>query len=359
MSSILPKLNERIINLTPYVPGEQPRERGFIKLNTNENPYPPSPRVIEALKTTLREKVRLYPDPESLEVRRTAGRRWGLKPEQIFVGNGSDEVLRLIFQCYLCTEDSVGSIYPTYILYDTLANLFGAKIVFYEINPDLSLPENFMRRLPHKIICIANPNPPYGTPYDIEQIAAICRKNPASIVLVDEAYIDFAKNNALSLLNEFKNIIITRSFSKSYGMAGLRIGFALAQPEIIASLYKAKDSYNVNALAQVAAIAALKDNNYYRRNIEKIIAGRGWLTDKLKKLGLSVFPSEANFIFAQWHSNARWIYEELKRRKILVRFFNHPRLANGLRISIGTMKENKILVSALKEILKYEKKSIK
>ncbi|MCX7766830.1 MAG: histidinol-phosphate transaminase [Candidatus Sumerlaeia bacterium] len=359
MSNIFPKLNERIINLTPYVPGEQPREQGFIKLNTNENPYPPSPTVIKALKRVLREKVRLYPDPESLEVRRIAGQRWGLAPEQIFVGNGSDEVLRLIFQCYLCAGDSVGSIYPTYILYETLANLFGAKTVFYELNPDLSLPEQFTRRLPHKIICIANPNPPYGTLYEIEQIADICRKNPASIVLIDEAYIDFAKNNALSLLDEFKNIIITRSFSKSYGMAGLRIGFALAQPEIIANFYKAKDSYNVNALAQVAAITALKDNNYYRHNIQKILAGRRWLTDRLNKLGFSIPPSEANFIFAQWHGNARWIYEELKKRKILVRFFNHPRLANGLRISIGTMKENKILVSALKEILKYEKKKSK
>lgn len=356
---MIPEVNEIIKKLNPYIPGEQPKGGGFIKLNTNENPYPPSPAVIKAIKEAMSEKLRLYPDPEFRELRRVAARRWRLSPAQIFVGNGSDEVLRLIFQCYLSRGDSIGSIFPTYILYETLANLFGAEIVFYELNADLSLPAKFFSSLPHKIICISNPNPPFGTLYEIEEITAVCRVNPESIIIVDEAYVDFAQKNALELLRKFNNVVITRSFSKSHGLAGLRIGFAIAQPEVIANLFKAKDSYNVNALAQRAAIAALNDSHYYHKQIRKIIAERERLTAELKKIGFEVLPSEANFIFARWRNDARWLYEGLKKQKILVRYFDHPRLASGLRISIGKQSENRTLIAKLKELIKNEKQKKK
>ncbi|MCD6384633.1 histidinol-phosphate transaminase [Candidatus Sumerlaeota bacterium] len=354
---ILP--NENIRLLRPYEPGEQPQIAGFIKLNTNENPYPPSPAVLRALKQSIKDRLRIYPDPQFRQLRSITAQRWRVSAEHIFVSNGSDEVLRLIFQCYLSPGDSVAGLFPTYTLYETLAQLFGATMHYYELDDDLRIPEALFKRVPHKIICLSNPNPPFGTFYDTELIALICRANPDSIIIVDEAYVDFAPKHALALVKLFDNIIVTRSFSKSFGLAGLRIGFGIAQPHIVEYLYKIKDSYNVNVMAQIAAIAALQDIRYYRQIIQNIIASRSHLIKELTKLGFNIPPSSANFFFARWCENARWIYEALKRKKILVRYFDHPRLADGLRISVGKENENKKLITALKEIVKNEKKSTK
>lgn len=354
---ILP--NKNIHLLRPYVPGEQPQFPGFIKLNTNENPYPPSPQVLKALRESLKDRIRIYPDPQFKQLRRIAAQRWRVSAGHIFVGNGSDEVLRLIFQCYLSPGESVGALFPTYTLYETLAELFGGKIHYYELGENLLIPEELFKRVPHKIICLSNPNPPFGTFYDIDLLALICRANPESIIIIDEAYVDFANKNALSLVKLFDNVVITRSFSKSFGLAGLRIGLGIASPQIVEYLYKIKDSYNVNVMAQVAAVAALKDIRYYRQLIQKIKVSRSYLIKELTELGFKVPASSANFIFARWNGNARWIYEALKRRKILVRYFDHPKLADGLRISVGKENENKKLINALKEIVKNEKASSK
>jgi histidinol-phosphate aminotransferase len=247
--------------------------------------------------------------------------------------------------------ETVAALFPTYTLYETLAELFNAKIVYYTLDDDLKIPPALLKKNDHRIICLPNPNPPYGTLYDIELIEEICRNNPDSLVIVDEAYVDFAPFNALPLLERVDNAFITRSFSKSYGMAGLRVGIGLGSPEIVATLDKVKDSYNVNYIAQTAAATALADNDYYEEIIGKIITSREYLTNDLEKLGFEVTPSAANFVFARWKDNARFIYDGLKSRKILVRYFNHPSLSNGLRISIGTEDENSALIAALKEIM--------
>ena len=347
------KPNTHIRTLQQYIPGEQPQTRDFIKLNTNENPYPASPHVVKSLADAIRhERIRLYPDPLCKNLRKAAGRRWRVPADAIFVSNGSDEALRLLFQAYLEPGDSVAALFPTYTLYETYAQLFGAEIIYYNLKSDLALPKHFFKRMKHKIICIANPNPPYGTFYDIDEVAGIIKANRSSLVIVDEAYVDFAPGNALSIIKYFDNVIVTRSFSKSYGMAGLRIGFGISAPPIIETLYKSKDSYNVNFAAQVAATAAFEDYSYYKQNMRKLIASRTGLSRELKKLGFSVPESAANFIFARWKSNAQFLYAELKKRKILVRYFSNPVLADGLRISIGTEDENKALVGAIKEIIK-------
>ncbi len=350
---------KHIEELKPYVPGEQPQQGEWIKLNTNENPYPPSPEVLRRIKNQLEKRVRLYPDPLFKNLRRAAARRWKVSEDDIFVGNGSDEVLRLLFQSYLTPGDSVAALFPTYTLYETLADIFDARMIYYETHRDLRIPSAFFSSMSHRIMCIANPNPPTGTFYEPVLLRRICKVNSKSLILIDEAYVDFAPRNALELIREFDNVVIVRTFSKSPGLAGLRIGFGIAKNTIISTLYKIKDSYNVNFIAQIAATAALDDTQYYRDVIKKIKASRRKLSRQLRNLGFDVPDSAANFVFAQWHENAQWIYEELKRRKILVRYFDHPLLRNGLRISIGKESDNDILISSLKGIIKDGKKTKK
>jgi histidinol-phosphate aminotransferase len=338
-----------VARMKPYVPGEQPRAGGFIKLNTNECPYPPAPAVLEALRRAANPTVKLYPDPVCLELRREIARRIKTSPDDILVTNGSDEALRLIFHAFLNPREAFATLEPTYTLYETLGAMFDAKHLRYPVKNDFSFPEEIASTRA-KLIIIANPNPPVGTCYPPALLARLCDAAKSAIVVIDEAYVDFAEANCLSLLRRSSNLIIARSFSKSFALAGMRVGYCVSSPRIMEALFKIKDSYNVSRLSQIAGLAAVRAQSYYRRIIREIKKSRESLVQALRRMGMRVPPSQANFIFAL-HPRARELYEALKRRKILVRYFDAPGLRNGIRISIGTAAQNRRLVSEIKRII--------
>jgi len=331
-----------------YEPGEQPREAGFIKLNTNENPYPPSPRVIEAVRREAGERLRLYPDPLATPVREAAARLYGVPPEGILVGNGSDDLLTLVCRSFVDPGETIAFPLPTYTLYRTLAEIQGARVEAVAFPEDFSLPPR-LAEVPAKVVFLANPNSPSGTLVPPEAVERFARKHPG-VVVVDEAYVDFARSHCLSLAGALPNVIVLRTFSKSFSLCGVRCGLAFADPEVIAGMAKVKDSYNVNRLAVVAAVAALEDIEHMRANVRRIVATRERLRAALEDLGFSCYPSEANFVLARAPEgqHARALYERLKRRRILVRYFDRPRLRDCLRITVGTDAEVDALLEALR-----------
>jgi len=340
---------ENIARMRGYVPGFQPSGPGWTKLNTNENPFPPSPVVIKALRGVSGERLALYPPPQSDLVREKYAAAFGFKPEMLFVGNGSDEVLAIITRCFLGQDSTMVITDPTYSLYDVLADIQGAKIIRLALDADFSLPEGLFNRA-EELIIVSNPNPPSGALYPVEQMARLCRES-RGVVVIDEAYVDFSRWNCLELINEYENLIITRTFSKSFSLAGLRIGFAIAQKPLIDGMLKVKDSYNVNILSQVAAAAAIDSIDYFMDNIAKVVGERERLSQELKDIGWRVFPSEANFILAEPREmQARAVYEGLLERKILVRFFDRPGLDRYLRITVGTPQQSAILLAAIGEL---------
>jgi histidinol-phosphate aminotransferase len=337
-----------------YVPGEQPTEDGFIKLNTNENPYPPSPRVFEAIKRVTGEGMRKYPDPVYRRLRSKISQVYGVGPEQVFVGNGSDEVLRLLVRTFVDADEKVVFTYPSYVLYETLANLNGVGCEAVELDDDFDLPEEIFRK-GGKLLFVANPNSPTGKPVARDAMARLCRSFQG-LVIADEAYADFGRCSCIPLLQECANLMILRTFSKSFSLASIRVGFALAREEHIADLMKTKDSYNVNLLSQLAAEAALDDLEHMRANVKKIVSTRERMSEGLKKLGFGVYPSESNFVLAKYSKgDARGLYEELKRRKILVRYFPLRRLDDCLRITVGTDEEVDALLEELADIVKAQR----
>jgi histidinol-phosphate aminotransferase len=339
--------------LVPYVPGLQPKTRGYLKLNSNENPYPPAPQVLVALQKATDAQLRVYPDPVCTGLRSTLAQRLKIPATRLIIGNGSDEILRLICQAYIDPGTRIGMLAPTYTLFETLGQMFRAKLIPYPLDDNYSLPSAvFSSR--EKVFFLANPNSPVGTFYPPRLIARLLRCRPRTLFVVDEAYVDFAPQHCLGLLRRFGNLIITRTLSKSYSLAGLRIGFAVANAQIISQLYKIKDSYNVNRLSQVAAEAALRAAPYFRRNIQRIKQTRARVRRELQHLGFRVPPSQANFLFAIGYQSYK-IYQQLKARKILVRYFKlHPH-APGLRISIGTEQEMSTLLRALKKMIRGDK----
>ncbi|MFH1038068.1 MAG: histidinol-phosphate transaminase [PVC group bacterium] len=342
---------DNIAALEPYVPGFQPKEAGFIKLNTNENPYPPSARAIQEIREIASDVVRRYPDPRSDRLRETIACVYGFQPENIIVGNGSDELLSIAFRSFAGEGDRVAFPTPSYSLFGVLARIQGAEVREYSLNDDFSLPEAFYGA-PASIKLIASPNSPTGTFYPAKVINRILEES-GGIVLVDEAYVDFAEDNCLSLVTRYPNLLVTRTCSKSYALAGLRVGYAFGAAEIISGMMKVKDSYNLNALS-VAAAAALEDREYFQKTVALITAEREKLMASLSRLGFTVFPSGANFILCRPPGgNAKMIYEALVARKILIRFFDTPRLKEYLRISIGTPDEMDILVEAIREQLGF------
>ncbi len=342
---------EAIRKMEGYVPGEQPEEEGYIKLNTNENPYPPSPKIIKAICDFLATPLALsrYPHPLSEMVRVGAEKYYGVPREWIVVGNGSDELLNLIFRVFLGKGDRVAYPFPTYTLYRTLALLQEAEPWEIPFPGDFSLPEEFVRaRVPLKILC--NPNSPTGTYVSLEAIERLLRETSSPVVL-DEAYVDFAPSNALSLLARFPHLLIVRTLSKSFSLAGLRIGFLFAHPEVVREILKAKDSYNVNVLSQIGAKAALEDMEYALRNIERIKETRLWFSRAMEELGFFVYPSCANFVMVKrGDMDLYFLYQELKKRKILVRYF--PEWPDALRITIGTDEHMHILLEQVRDIIK-------
>lgn len=344
------EFRKSILVMQGYVPGEQPRESGFIKLNTNENPYPPSPKVIAALQEFLVSRsLALYPPPLSDGVRKKVASVYGVPEEWILVGNGSDELLDLVTRVFVGWKDQAAYPVPTYTYYRVLTLLQDGEPVEIPFPEDFSLPEEFLS-LPAKLKFLCNPNSPTGTFIPPESIEELLRSSPCPVV-VDEAYVDFAPSSALPLLERYENLIVVRTLSKSFSLAGLRIGFLLAHPSVIREVLKVKASYNVSILSQIGACAALEDLDYAQKNIMCIRRTRDWFAERMRELGFFVYPSEANFVFVQKKgTNLAFLYEELKRRKILVRHF--PEWPDALRISIGTKEDMELLWRHVAEILK-------
>ncbi len=331
-------LRANVRAMSGYVPGEQPRDGAFVKLNTNENPYPPSPRVFEALREALTgDRLRRYPDPTGAHFRRTAGRVLGVDPDGVLIGNGSDDILTIVTRAFVPEGGLVVSPTPSYLLYRTLADIQGARFQTVPFTGDWDLPEPWPVGRAH-LTFLANPNSPSGTTVDRRRLERLADELNGPLV-VDEAYADFADDNALDLPRSLA-VIVSRTFSKSYALAGVRFGFAVADPAVVRELLKVKDSYNCDVLSLTAAAAALEDQEYFRTIRAKALATRGRMTEALTRLGFTVPPSRANFVWCvRADRPAKPIYEELKRRGVLVRYMNYKGSGDGLRISVGTDAE--------------------
>ena len=336
-----------------YVPGEQPRMPNIIKLNTNENPYPPSPKVLEALRALPAEALRKYPEPLSVDFRTACAERYGYEgPDWVIVGNGMDELLALAMRAFVDPGDSVLSTYPTYTLYETLAQLHGARAVLIDLDDAFQLTDAFFST-PARLCILPRPNAPSGVCPPRAEVERLCRTFDG-IVVIDEAYVDFSDDNCIDFPKRFENAIVMRTFSKSFSLAGLRLGAAVAQPAIIREFLKVKDSYNLNVISQTAGIAAMRDYDWMRQNVEKVRATRTRLMAALHEMGFHVPPSQSNFVLAQWDGtpDAKAIFDALRARAIIVRYFAKRRLDNALRITVGTDDETNALLAALREIVK-------
>lgn len=340
-----------VATMEGYVPGEQPRDGGFIKLNTNENPYPPSPAVRRAILAEADASLRLYPDPEATRLRRQAALTYGFDPSRVIAGNGSDDLLAMVARAFVGAGDGLCCPVPTYTLYETLVRIQGGKTTGVPYPEDYSLPADLAARRA-KVTVVASPNSPSGTGVPTSALADLADR-VRGVLVIDEAYADFASETALSLAREKENVIVLRTLSKSFSLAGMRIGLGFGNPEILAGLNKVRDSYNLDRLAIAAGEAALRDVPWMEKNIAKIRKTRTALLSALPSLGFSPFPSQSNFVLAKRHrgESARPVFEELKRRKILVRYFDTPRLSGCLRITVGTDDEVGALLAALREIL--------
>lgn len=329
-------LRPAIRAMAGYVPGEQPRDGDFIKLNTNENPYPPSPRVLEAIQSAT-AGLRKYPDPLGTAFRQTAGRVLGVDPDAILIGNGSDDILTILTRAFVPEAGLVVSPTPSYLLYRTLAEIQGARFETVPYTKDWTLPDPWP--LPQaNLTFIANPNSPSGTLVPRSDLERLAEQLQGPLV-IDEAYVDFADANLLDLHRQ-PNVIVTRTLSKSYALAGLRFGFAVADPALIREFIKVKDSYNCDALSLAGAAAALDDQDAFRTMRTRILKTRDRLQRDLAALGFQVCPSQANFVWARLAAKpVKPIYEELKRRKILVRYMRYEGYGDGLRITVGTDAE--------------------
>lgn len=340
-----------IVAMSPYTPGEQPQSGKVIKLNTNENPYPPSPRVAEAI-VSASNRLERYPDPLGTSFRIAASAALNVEPEMVLCGNGSDDCLTILTRAFVGQHDRLRLPYPSYILYRTLAEIQSAQFEEVPLSPAYQLTDAFASPDPRvKLIYLPNPNSPTGTFIDHDSILALADKMPCPIV-VDEAYVDFAPKSAISLVKDNPKIIVTRTLSKSYALAGLRFGFLVAHPEIVRTLCKVKDSYNTDALSLAGATAAITDQAWLRNNVSRIRQTRDRMTISMRGLGFAVLDSHANFI---WCTRAdrptKPIYEQLKTRGILVRYMNYPNWSDGLRISVGTDEQIEALLVVLKDIL--------
>ena len=343
--------------MSGYVPGEQPSPQAqVIKLNTNENPYPPSPKALQVLRGFEGELLRRYPHPMANPFRQAASRVLGVPEDWILVGNGSDDVLTMLMRA--CTEPGRRVVYPmpTYVLYRTLAQIQDAEIVEVPYPEDYSLPVEQLVETGGAITFIASPNSPSGTLAPVDLLDKLASQL-SGVLVIDEAYADFAESNALELVKQHDNVIVLRTLSKGYSLAGLRLGFGIARPELLSGLIKVKDSYNVDAVACAVGAAAIADRDYTKANIQKIKAARTQLASQLEALGFAVFPSESNFLLAQLSeqllskTTAESLYQKLKQRGILVRYFQQPRLADKLRITVGTPEQNAALLRELKAII--------
>ncbi|HFK9537013.1 histidinol-phosphate transaminase [Acinetobacter baumannii] len=341
--------------LEPYVPGEQPKIQNLLKLNTNENPYPPSPKVVEAVQAVLHEQadvLRLYPDPDATALKQAIAKQQNIDVSQVFVGNGSDEVLAHIFKAFFLQDEPI--LYPdiTYSFYPVYSQFFGTK------TKEIPLDENFEIDVqdytqPNGGVIITNPNAPTSIALCLAEIEQVLQANPDRVVVIDEAYVDFGAESAVSLINRYENLVVCQTTSKSRSLAGLRVGFAIAQSHLIAALEAVKNSFNsypIDRFAIAAAVASFEDQAYFEEQCQKVISSREKLVRDLTELGFNVLPSKANFIFAK-HSqhDAGQLAQKLREQGIIVRYFNKPRINQFLRITVGTDEQNARLVQTLKQ----------
>lgn len=359
-------------NLSPYVPGEQPQHEDLCKLNTNENPFPPSPKVAEAITQVLAQQadeLRLYPAPESDDLRAALAKLYALDINQVFVGNGSDEVLALIFASFFTKERPLLAPDISYSFYPVYAQTFGVNLVQIALEADFSIDPDTYRQ-PCSGIIVANPNAPTGLLLSLANIRKLASEHPNAVIVIDEAYIDFAYTedtnsntevSAVSLINEFENLLVTQTFSKSRSLAGLRVGMAFGNVSLIEALTRMKNSFNsypLDKLAQAGATASVLDKTYFEQICQQVIDLRESLTDQLTALGYQVLPSHANFVFARPHDgNAKEVASVLREQGIIVRHFDKPRIQEFLRITIGTQEQHERLIGAL-QVLQSQNDSV-
>lgn len=346
---IVPEPRPSVAAMTPYIPGEQPADPGIVKLNTNENPYPPSPRVIEAIHSLGEAALRKYPDPLCRRLREAVAARLGIEPEGVLATNGSDEILKMAVEAFVRPGDAVGYLWPTYSLYPVFVEEAGGREVRLDWSESGPTQEQALEGAPTdlRVLFVANPNPPIGRTVGLDDLRRLATRLPATLLVVDEAYVAFGGESAVALVREgFANVLVTRTFSKSHGLAGMRVGLGLGVPELMRVLFRVKDSYNVGVAAQAAALAAWQDEEYTADVVRRVRATREWTAERLRALGFSVTPSHGNFLFAR-RADAREVFAALRARRVLVRYFDTPRLSDGLRITIGTNADMKCLVDAL------------
>lgn len=345
---------EYVRKVVPYVPGEQPKQTDIIKLNTNENPYPPAPGVRKVLSNFLTEELRLYPDPEIKDLVDAIAANKGLNSNQVFVGVGSDDVLAMAFLTFFGSDKPV--LFPdiTYSFYDVWAELFRIPYEVQPLDEHFSIVASDYKKANGGIV-IPNPNAPTGVEEPDGTLEAIIRDNPDSIVIIDEAYVDFGAKSVLPLIDQYDNLLVVQTFSKSRSLAGSRIGFAMGNPKLIAYLNDCKYSFNSYTMDRITILlgkAAVEDKAYFEEQVKRIVDTREWTKKQLTELGFTMPDSKANFVFASHEKvDAKTIFEELKQRGIYVRYFNKPRIHNCLRITIGTDQDMEALVAALRDII--------
>ena len=348
-------LSKKYVGLEAYVPGEQPMDKQYIKLNTNESPFQPSEKTVAALNETEIKKLNLYPDPDCWELTKKLADLYGYKPENIFLTNGSDDILNFFFMAFCDKDHPVVFPEVSYGFYEVYANLYGINYTMMPMKPDLSIdPSDYFGI--GKNIVIANPNAQTGTAMPVSAVEEILKTNPDNLVLVDEAYVDFGGKSSVGLVNKYDNLLVVMTFSKSRCMAGARLGFAIGAGELIGDLNKIKYStnpYNINRLTQAVAVAALNDNDFYMAQCRIIEKNRAYLVEELHKLGFWCTDSSANFILAKSDKiGGKELYLALKEKGILVRHFGIPQIAGFNRITIGTKEQMDTLIAAVKNILK-------
>lgn len=345
--------SNKVKSLKPYVPGEQPKDKKYIKLNTNENPYAPSPKVMQAIKEAANSDLKLYPDPEVDSLRVTIASYYGLTKDEIFIGNGSDEVLGFSFMAFFNPGEPI--LFPdiSYSFYKVYANLFDIDYNLVSLDEDFNIPiDKFLEK--NGGIVIANPNAPTGKYIELEKLEKLIKNNLDSVVIIDEAYVDFGGESSVKLIKDYPNLLVVQTLSKSRSLAGLRVGFAMGNKELITALNMVKNSinsYTIDRLALVGARAAFEDKNYFEDTRKKVIKTREKTVGDLKKIGFKVIDSKANLIFIS-HPKiyAEVLFKELRDNGILVRYFKDERIDNYLRVSIGTDDEMDKFVETLKEI---------
>lgn len=349
-----PYWSKGVDKLKGYEPGEQPLTEGWIKLNTNESAYPPSQRVLQAIRNAVDEKLRLYPDPNGTALKATIANHFELSPENVFLGNGSDEVLGHAFLGLL--KHDLPILFPdiSYSFYRVYCDLYG--ISYQEIPLDEQFEVQLQKYFePNGGVVIPNPNAPTGIALSLDKLRILLEHNAGSVVIVDEAYVDFGAQSAVQLISEFDNLLVVQTLSKSRALAGLRVGFALGNPGLIEALERVKNSFNsypIDRLALAGAQAAIEEKDYFHEITESVIQSRDWLTLELAKLGFETLPSSANFVFTHHPQyQAQWLLAKLREQRILVRFFNKPRIDGHLRITIGTQEECEKLIQSLTQIL--------